>query len=175
MFLVCFSTALLPRVVSQVQVKFTIKMVLPRCTALPEHADIETSKTQIELCMHEHTGLSWWKSKIKNIFASSIFRFLCRILHCKLETSGCYSCMSNDISVLQVATCGSSDCSFFLSGDGVLTRSPVCNAAACTGLNLNEKGIRQLGDGVFAGMTSLQSMWDCHWYFLAVTRYALQL
>jgi hypothetical protein len=63
----------------------------------------------------------------------------------------------DDVSMQEpVAQC--SDCSFFVT-DGVLTRTPDCNAAACTGLlDLINKGITQLEPGVFAGLTSIRAM-----------------
>ncbi len=69
----------------------------------------------------------------------------------------------------QIATCDESDCKFLLSSDGVLTRSPECNAAACTSVSLNSKGIRQLGIGVFAGMSAVANLWvillETKWLF----------
>ena len=59
---------------------------------------------------------------------------------------------------LQVATCASSNCRFLLSYDGVLTRSAACDAAACTSVSLENKGIRQLDRGVFAGMLAVTDM-----------------
>ena len=61
---------------------------------------------------------------------------------------------------LQAFTCESSDCSFFVSAQGVLTRSPSCNAPACTGtLQLQSQGITQLDPDVFANLTSVTTMW----------------
>ena len=59
-----------------------------------------------------------------------------------------------------VATFTSCDCRFYVSDDGVLTRSPSpCNADDCTGtLTLNHTGIQSLGDGVFEGLTGLTGL-----------------
>jgi hypothetical protein len=69
--------------------------------------------------------------------------------------------LPDKIFVQPAATCEGSDCSFSLTSDGTLTRSPSCNAVACTGiLNLREKGIRQLDPNVFANMSLVTAMWE---------------
>ncbi len=61
---------------------------------------------------------------------------------------------------LQEVTCASSSCSFLVSSNGTLTRSPSCNVSGCTGvLPLDSKGIRRLAPGVFSGLSGVTSMW----------------
>ncbi len=61
---------------------------------------------------------------------------------------------------LQVTRCASSDCDFFISSEGVLTRTPTCNAAACSGwLRLDQKNILELGTGVFSNMSGITTLW----------------
>jgi hypothetical protein len=60
----------------------------------------------------------------------------------------------------QVIRCASSDCDFFISSEGVLTRTPACNAAACSGwLLLDQKNIVELGTGVFSNMSGITTLW----------------
>ncbi len=70
----------------------------------------------------------------------------------------------------QVFTCYSSDCIFLVSTEGMLTRSPSCNAPACTGsVRLSSRGIRQLEPDVFANMTSVTIMCViCMQYMLCI-------
>ncbi len=64
--------------------------------------------------------------------------------------------------LLQIATCQSSDCKFFLYSDGLLTHGAECNAAACTSVSLENKGIRYFNGSVFAGMSAVTDMWVGH-------------
>ncbi len=62
----------------------------------------------------------------------------------------------------QVATCTSSDCDFYVTYDGILSRSASCNAAECTGVvQLDNKRISQITPGVFDNMISVSAMWVC--------------
>ncbi len=61
--------------------------------------------------------------------------------------------------MLQLTRCEGSDCDFFLSPIGVLTRSSSCNPSACVGrLLLASLSIIGLAKNVFSGMSGIKTL-----------------
>ncbi len=58
--------------------------------------------------------------------------------------------------LLQIARCQGSDCDFFVSPEGVLSRSSSCNAPACVGhLNFTKQGISKIDPAAFSNMSAV--------------------